>query len=71
MLRTRFLEAPPPLAGLEMTASVDPAEMGRFFGETARRWVRESLGQHQKTHGSATRTKVTRTTPFAVAHGPM
>ncbi len=43
MLRARFLAAVPPLDGLEMRASVDPAEVGRFFTETARRWVRESL----------------------------
>lgn len=45
MLRARFLGAAPSLAGLEMRMSADPAEMGRFFGETARRWVRESLDE--------------------------
>ena len=44
-LRARFLGAAPSPAGLEMRMSVDPAEMGRFFGETARRWVRESLDE--------------------------
>lgn len=45
MLRARFLGGPPPLAGLEMREIVDPAEIGRFFSETARRWVRESLDE--------------------------
>ncbi len=43
MLRARFLAPVPPLGGLEMRIPVDPAEVGRFFRETARRWVRESL----------------------------
>jgi hypothetical protein len=45
MLRGRFLGAVPPIGGLEMRTSVDPAEVGRFFSETARRWVRESLDE--------------------------
>jgi len=43
MLRARFLGGTPPLGGLEMRTAVDPANVGRFFSETARRWVRESL----------------------------
>lgn len=43
MLRARFLGELPPLTNLEMTTSVDPVDVARFFGETARRWVRESL----------------------------
>jgi hypothetical protein len=43
MLRARFLGAVPSLGGLEMRASVDSAEVGRLFSETARRWVAESL----------------------------
>jgi hypothetical protein len=43
MLRARFLGGTPPLGGLEMRTAVDPANVGRFYSETARRWVRESL----------------------------
>jgi hypothetical protein len=43
MLGPRFIGAVPPLGGLEMRSTVDPAEVQRFFSETARRWVRESL----------------------------
>jgi len=46
MLRARFLAPVPPLGGLEMRAPVDPAEVGRLFRETARRWVRESLDEN-------------------------
>ena len=45
MLRARFIGALPPLGGLEMRAAVDPAEVQRFFSETASRWVRESLDE--------------------------
>ena len=45
MLRARFIGALPPLGGLEMRAAVDPAGVQRFFSETARRWVRESLDE--------------------------
>lgn len=44
MLRARFLAPIPPLAGLALRAPVDPAAVGRYFRETAQRWVRESLG---------------------------
>jgi hypothetical protein len=43
MLRARFLGGAPPIGGLEMRTALDPDEVGRFFAETARRWVRESL----------------------------
>jgi predicted nucleotidyltransferase component of viral defense system len=43
MLRARFLGELPRLTSLEMRTSVEPGDVGRFFGETARRWVRESL----------------------------
>lgn len=43
MLRGRFLEGAPPLAGLEMVGEIDPDDVSRFFVETARRWVSESI----------------------------
>ena len=43
MLSGRFLEGPPPLVGLEMVSDIEPAEVSRFFTETARRWVSESI----------------------------
>ena len=45
MLRARFLAPVPPLDGLDMRTPLDAAEVGRFFNETARRWVRESLDE--------------------------
>lgn len=45
MPRARFIGAVPPLGGLEMKTAVDPAEVQRFFNETARRRVRESLDE--------------------------
>lgn len=45
MLRARFLAPVPSLGGLEMRVPFDPAAVGRFFRETAQRWVRESLDE--------------------------
>jgi hypothetical protein len=45
MLRARFLGPAPPTGGLELRTPVDPADIGRFFAATARRWVRESLDE--------------------------
>jgi hypothetical protein len=46
MLRSRFLGPIPSSAGLELRTSASDAEIARFFAETARRWVRESLDEH-------------------------
>jgi predicted nucleotidyltransferase component of viral defense system len=45
MLRARFLEPVPPLAGLDLRIEVDQADVSRLLASTARRWVRESLDE--------------------------
>lgn len=43
MLRARFLGPLPSAGGLDLHTSASDGEISRFFAETARRWVRESL----------------------------